>query len=59
MKRELKGNELRDLLSRPKKFTSTRVAGKGKQILKAADTQYFFKRLGLSPAQPHSKMYGR
>jgi hypothetical protein len=53
-------NRLRDLVPAAKRIPSYRVTSHDKRIAAAEYTRYFnFKRLGLSPSQPHSKSYGR
>ena len=58
MKREHKN--LRDLLPTAKCIPSYKVKAHDKRIVAATVTRFSnLKRLGLSPAQPHSKNYGR
>ena len=42
-----------------RKFESIREAARHKDVVKGNSEINAFKRLGLSPAAPHSKMYGR
>ena len=42
-----------------RKFESMREAARHKEVEKRHNEISAFKRLGLSPAAPHSKVYGR
>ena len=57
MKREHKVTK--DVFLPPRKFASIRVTASHKQNVRPADILPFSKRMGISPSQPHSKVYGR
>ncbi len=49
----------KDIFAPPKDFAPIRVAAMQKQIMKSAERPSFLKWMGMSPSQPHSKMFGR